>query len=345
VPAEKLKRLPAVDGLAAKSPYDRGPQVSRRLIARPSSLQNAAPVTSKPIPRWLGVVLMLGIATTFGSNHVAARIAFDHGANVTTAVAFRSVGTALAVLALLLANGVPLKLSAATRGRAMVIGCALAVQSVCIYSAVARIPVALALLVFNTFPLILSLLSWAAGAERPTRRMLAMMPVALAGLALALDAGGWSGRNAAGFAGRWAEIGAGVVLALGAAMAFAAALFLTTRWLADVDGRMRSFMTMGTVGVLAVVAGFSTGSFVLPRDATGWMGIAALTVLYCISITSLFVLLPRLGAVNNAALMNFEPIAVLFLAWAILDQAVAPLQIAGAAVVIGAIVAMATGKR
>jgi drug/metabolite transporter (DMT)-like permease len=53
-------------------------------------------------------------------------------------------------------------------------------------------------LVFNTFPLILSLLSWAAGAERPTRRMLAMMPVALAGLALALDAGGWSGRNAAG---------------------------------------------------------------------------------------------------------------------------------------------------
>jgi drug/metabolite transporter (DMT)-like permease len=49
--------------------------------------------------------------------------------------------------------------------------------------------------------------------------------------------------------------------------------------------------------------------------------------------------------VNNAALMNFEPVAVLFLAWAILDQAVAPLQIAGAAIVIGAIVAMATGKR
>lgn len=288
---------------------------------------------------------MLGIATTFGSNHVAARIAFDHGANVTTAVAFRSVGTALAVCALLLFNGVSFKLAAATRGRAVLVGFALAIQSVCIYSAVARIPVALALLVFNTFPLILSLMSWASGAERPTSRMLAMMPVALAGLALALDAGGWSGRNAAGFAGRWAEIGVGVSLALGAGLAFATALFFTTRWLGDVDGRMRSFMTMGTVGVLAVVAGLSTDSFVLPRDATGWLGIALLTVFYCISITSLFVLLPRLGAVNNAALMNFEPVAVLFLAWAILDQAVAPLQIVGAVIVIGAIVAMATGKR
>jgi drug/metabolite transporter (DMT)-like permease len=302
-------------------------------------------LTAKPIPRWIGVALMLGIATTFGSNHVAARIAFDHGANVTTAVAMRSAGTAIAVFALLLANRVPLRLPAATRGRAVLIGVALAVQSVCIYSAVARIPVALALLVFNTFPLLLSLLSWAGGSERPSRRTLAMMPVALAGLALALDAGGWSGRNASGFTGRWAEIGAGVSFALVAALAFASALFLTTRWLADVDGRMRSFMTMATVGVLAFTVGITTDSFAFPRDATGWAGIALLTVFYCISITSLFVLLPRLGAVNNAALMNFEPVAVLFLAWAILGQSVAPLQIAGALVVIAAIVAMATGKR
>lgn len=287
---------------------------------------------------------MLGIATTFGSNHIAARVALDHGANVVTAVAFRSVGTALAVLALLLANGVTLRLPAATRGRAVVIGLALAVQSVCLYSAVARIPVALALLVFNAFPLVLSLLSWATGGERPSRRTLAMMPVALVGLALALDAGGWSGRNATGFAGRWAEIGVGVSFAFAAALAFATALFLTTRWLGDVDGRMRSFMTMATVGVLACAAGLVTDGFALPHDGTGWAGLALLTVFYCISITSLFVLLPRLGAVNNAALMNFEPVAVLFLGWAILGQTVAPLQVAGAAIVIGAIVAMAGGK-
>ena len=44
-------------------------------------------MTTSTLPRWLGVSLLLLIAVTFASNHVAARLAFDHGANVTTAVA------------------------------------------------------------------------------------------------------------------------------------------------------------------------------------------------------------------------------------------------------------------
>jgi len=59
----------------------------------------------------------------------------------------------------------------------------------------------------------------------------------------------------------------------------------------------------------------------------------------------MFVLLPRLGAVNNAAVLNFEPIAVLGLAWAILGQAVAPLQVAGACIVVGAIVWLGSGNK
>gem|GEM_PF-6844817 len=35
-------------------------------------------------------LVLLAIAATFGSNHIAARIAFDHGVNITTAVAARS---------------------------------------------------------------------------------------------------------------------------------------------------------------------------------------------------------------------------------------------------------------
>ena len=302
-------------------------------------------MSEAPIPRWLGVCLMLGIAFTFASNHIAARIAFDHGANVLTAVAFRSAGTALAVLALMLVVGVPLRMDTATRGRALVIGVVLSVQSYCLYSAIARIPVALALLVFNLFPLLFSLLSWVAGTERPSRRALYAMPVALAGLALALDVGGWSGAGARGFSGRWAEIGSGAGFALGAAISFTVALFLTVRWLGDVDGRLRSLMSMSTVAVIFVVAGLATDGFALPRDATGWVAVALLTVLYGIAFTSLFVLLPRLGAANNAAVMNFEPIAGLFLGWAILGQGVGLLQIVGAFIVIGAIVALATAKR
>jgi len=293
------------------------------------------------MPRWAGIALLLAIATIFGGNHIAARIAFDHGANVTTAVAFRSTGTAMVVLVLLLFNGISLRIQRQTLGHAVLIGLLIAVQSYCLYSAVAIIPVALALLAFQTFPMLLALISWAAGGERPAPRVLFAMPVALVGLALALDVWGKSGD----FAGRWAEMGAGVLWAIGASVSFAMALYLITRWLGGMDGRLRSFLFMSVVAVVALAGGTAANAFALPVDGTGWIALALLTVFYGTAITSMFVLLPRLGAVNNAAVLNFEPIAVLGLAWPILGQAVAPLQVAGAFIVVGAIAWMGTGKR
>ena len=167
------------------------------------------------------------------------------------------------------------------------------------------------------------------------------MPVALLGLALALDVWGKSGD----IAGRWTEVGAGVLWAIGASVSFAMALFLITRWLGNMDGRLRSFLFMSVVAVVTLVGGTVTNGFALPADGTGWIALALLTVFYGTAITSTFVLLPRLGTVNNAAVLNFEPIAVLGLAWLILGQAVAPLQIAGAFVVVGAIAWMGAAKR
>jgi len=337
-------------------------------------------VAEQPIPRWAGIALLLAISVAFGSNHVAARVAFEHGTNVTTAVAFRSAGTALFVLGLLLVNGVSLALPAATRGRAALIGLMLAVQSYCLYSAVALIPVALALLAFQAFPMVLALVTWAAGGEVPPRRVLLAMPVALFGLALALlafqafpmvlalvtwAAGGevpprrvllampvaLSGLalaldvygNSGDVAGRWSEIGAGVLWATGASLAFASVLFFTTKWLPAVDGRLRSFMIMSVVAAVTIAGGAVAGDFRLPADNIGWIALALLVAFYGIAITSMFVVLPRLGAVNNSVVLNFEPIAVLGIAWVLLDQRVAPLQILGAFIVVGAIAA--TGRK
>jgi len=298
-------------------------------------------MAAQPIPRWAGVALMLLISVIFGSNHIAARIAFDHGTNVTTAVAFRSAGTALFVLVLLLLSGISLKVERQNLGRALAVGLLIAVQSYCLYSAVAIIPVALALLAFNTHPMALSLLSWLSGGERPAKRMLVAMPVALIGLALALDVYGRTGD----IAGRWTEIGAGVLWATGASLSFAAAMLLTAHKLGSMDGRLRSFLTMSVVAVVAIAGGAAADAFALPVDATGWGALAALTVFYGTAITSLFVVLPKLGAVNNMAILNFEPIAVLGIAWVALGQAVAPLQVAGALVVVGAIMWMGAEKK
>jgi len=243
---------------------------------------------AKPIARWVAVLLLLAIATTFGSNHLAARVAFEHGTSVTTAVTVRSVFTALFVLALIRLQGVSLALPAGTGGRAMLIGAVLAAQSFCLYSAVARIPVALALLAFNTFPMLLSLISWAAGGQAPSRRALIAMPVALIGLALALDVVGLGGS----IAGRWREIGTGVGFALGAAVSMALMLHLTVRWLQHLDGRVRTLLTMSVAAVIVFSAGAATGEFALPTAPVGWLALALLCVFYGAAFTALFVLLP-----------------------------------------------------
>jgi drug/metabolite transporter (DMT)-like permease len=276
------------------------------------------------LPPRLGVVILLVIAVTFGANHISARIAFDHGASVATAVLARSVATALVVFTLLRLQGAPIRLPRATLGRAIVVGLVLAVQSYCLYSAVRLIPVALALLAFNTFPVLFALMSWASGRGRPSSQALIAMPIALVGLSFALDAWG-------------KPLGAGVLWALAAGFAFAGVLFLTEIWLKEVDGRLRSALTMGTTAVVVGIVGSAVGAFHAPVDGTGWLGLALLSVLYGTAITSLFVVLPKLGGANNAVVLNFEPIAVLFMGWAILGQTIAPLQVLGAFIVVGAI--------
>jgi drug/metabolite transporter (DMT)-like permease len=280
------------------------------------------------------IPLLMLLATIFAGNHIAARLAFDHGASIAATVAIRSGATALVMVALLRLNSVPMALPRTMLARGLGIGLLVAVQSYCLYQAVAIIPVALALLAFNTHPMLFVLLGWAGGGASPGRHALVAMPLALVGLVLALDILG----TLQGMAGRWAEIGAGVGWALGAAASFSTAMFLTTRFLKDVDGRLRTLLMMGTTAVAVGTAGAAAGALALPADATGWVGLGLLTVLYGTAITSIFTVVPRLAAPSNTAALNFEPIAALALGWAILGQTVAPRQMVGALIVVGAVI-------
>jgi drug/metabolite transporter (DMT)-like permease len=280
------------------------------------------------------------IGTMFGANHVAARFAIDHGASVAAAVATRSGCTALILLLLLSRNPSSLKLEKRTLGRALFVGCFVAIQSFCLYSAVARIPVALALLVFQTFPMLFMLLSAAMGKEKLRRSALFAMVLALAGLALALDV------RIEGFAGRWEEIGAGVSWAFGAAVSFALVFYFNVHWLKALDGRVRTLLMMTVTATLVLAGGAAAGALALPADRIGWIALASLTVLYGTGITALFMVLPRLsGGSAGTVALNFEPIAVLGIAWLTLGQTISPLQTLGAFIVVGAIAWLGLVKR
>jgi hypothetical protein len=121
-------------------------------------------------PAAIGLLLLLGVV--FASNHIAARFAFDHGTGLVTAVLVRSGVTALILLAVVMWLKAPLKLAAYQVPKRWVcwLGALIALQSVLLYCAVARIPVALALLVFNLFPALFTLLNWLLGGPRPSAR-------------------------------------------------------------------------------------------------------------------------------------------------------------------------------
>src|SRR5438067_726520 len=148
---------------------------------------------------------LLLIALMMGANHVAARIAFNNGVDVATAVVFRSSVTVCVIVALLAMQGVRVRFSGRHKRFLPAIGLLIGVQSLCLYSAVARLPVALALLAFNTYPIWTAFWDALLYRRSPEKPMLAAMPVILVGLALALDVFGAA--SGLGAAGQWERIG------------------------------------------------------------------------------------------------------------------------------------------
>ena len=307
----------------------------------------ASTTTAPALPRPTAMLVIAAVGCGFAGNHVAARLAFDNGTGLLTAILCRA-GLALLILGLLVAwRRDPLRLPQGSRRWQLLLGLLIAVPSLCLYSAVARIPVALALLVSNSFPLILALITWAAGGARPTRMAWTVMGVILVGMLLALDVPARleQARGAAGDDGvAW---GAGIAFALSAATAFACGLWVTDNKLRTLPGAVRSLYTMATVCVamvLAGAAGLVPGGMAWPQDGTGWTGLAMLMLLYSTAFVALFMLVPRLDMARNAPVMNIEPVATLLFGWLVLGQWISPLQMVGGLVVLAGIVLLSRSK-
>ena len=295
---------------------------------------------------------LLLIALMMGANHVAARVAFNNGVDVATAVAVRSIVTAIVVSLLVIMQGVPLATNGPNAQKAFsarhkrflpAIGLLIGIQSLCLYSAVARLPVALALLAFNTYPLWAALWDRVLYQRRTEPAVLKAMPILLIGLAMALDVFGAA--SGLGAAMQWSRIGAGVAFALAAGATFGLAMILTQREAGDVDGRLRTASTMTITGLIALAVVTAQGGFHLPQATPGWWGLAALTFLYGTAFTVMFTVLPKLGVAGNSAIMNVEPVFALVLAWLILGQSIAAIQVAGALLVVGTVMVLGLRKR
>ncbi|MFP4263103.1 MAG: EamA family transporter, partial [Halomonas sp.] len=297
-----------------------------------------------PFPRPLALLLMACLATLFAANHVSARVAFDDGAGLLLAILVRSGLATLALGVLVLARRKPLRLPAGSGRWQLAVGLLVTLQSLCLYSAVARIPVVVALLLMNTLPIQLALISWAMGGPRPTSRAALIMGVILVGLVVVLDVPAWLAEPEA-LGPAWFL---GVALGLAAAFVFAWALWITEHRLAEVDSTLRSLLTMLTVLVAMLAAGGAglvPGGMALPESTAGLWGLAALGLFYGLAFSTLFITVPRLDMARNAPAMNMEPVAALLLGYLVLGQALTPVQLVGGGIVVAGIVALGLSRR
>jgi drug/metabolite transporter (DMT)-like permease len=83
-----------------------------------------------------------------------------------------------------------------------------------------------------------------------------------------------------------------------------------------------------------------TWDIALPETAKGWAGFAALPVFYTIAVTAFFAAISAIGPVRASLFMNIEPVVTIFFGFVVLGQVLTTYQMAGAALVIVAIVAV-----
>lgn len=238
----------------------------------------------------------------------------------------RPACASLVVLALVLAKGLSLPGSRREWGGTVLLGALVLCQTVLIQIAVKHLPVTLAILLFYTYPFFTALMAHWLGTHRFSRPLVMALAVAFAGLGLVL---GVTPHSVAPI---------GVATALGSALFFAAALTFTPRLAPGTSAPMRTFLMMGFAATILASVAAASGNLVWPDTRPGWAGLAGMAGLYGLGIVGLYLLLPRVGAVQAAIVLNLEPVLVALVASVALAETLRPLQAAGAAIVVGAVI-------
>jgi drug/metabolite transporter (DMT)-like permease len=280
------------------------------------------------------LLAVLGIALIFASNHIAARFAFNDGASVSAAVLLRSIITVTVLTLLIRLMGQSFRISRENLKHNVIVGFLIAFQSFCLYSAVARLPVGLALLIFSLFSLVFLVSNQWINGVKAQSQTLWTIPFILGGLFLALN-----GPQLITALSTDSRTSAGMVFALGAALSFGLAMTFTERWLKPVDGKLRTLISLSVVGVIAAIVTPLVG-VQWPQSSTGWLGLILLAVFYGTAFTLFFSFTAKLDLQRNAPAMNIEPVAALLLAWPLLGQRLDAIQIIGALIVVAAIIAL-----
>src|SRR5437762_3403845 len=192
-------------------------------------------------------------------------------------------------------------------------------------------------LLANLASLFVTAAMWLFWRERPSATFLLGLAAALAGVVLLV-------RTSMAFSvtAIWGDA-LGVITAI-----FYAGYILAVKELRDRGARTRelmAFTTTVTALLLLPVALVSDEAF-LPQSARGWLTLVALAwISHCAGQGLIAYSLAHLPAAFSSVSLLFQPVMAALFGWLFLGEALAPLQIAGGAIVLAGIYAARRGAR
>jgi drug/metabolite transporter (DMT)-like permease len=282
----------------------------------------------------LGVALVLFSSVAFAISPVAARLAFDDASNTLTIVTLRSVVGAV-LMALML---VVLRQRFALDRRAWHLSAWCGVfQALTVYGfigSVGYVPIAVAVLVFFTYPVLVAVAVHWRGGERLTPAKAALMPVVLLGLALVLGP-------------EYETLDpTGIALAALAAVAVSGMILASTRVLAHATSTQVNFHVTTANSVAFALLTSAAGAWALPQGGIGWLGIVGAGLGTGLGLLTFYAALRHLSPVRVTMISNVEPLLSVLFAAAILGERLSALRWLGVVVVIAALLAFeAIGQR
>ncbi len=289
-----------------------------------------------------GALFIALTATLWGTVGIVTRTLYTISAANPLSVAFFRL--ALAAPVLLVATWLtlgPQGLRASGRDLWVMlgIGATMALYQVTYFAAIARLGVAVAVLVaICTCPVMVALLAVPLLKERLSRRVLTAMVLALGGTALLVGGGPGLGAGQ----GRTLE---GVLLALGAGLSYAL-VTIGSRALAGRYHPLQPISIGFTAGSLMLLPFALAGGLVLNYPPVGWILLLHLGLIPTALGYVLFLRGLRTTSATTASILTLlEPLTSTGLAWMLFGERLGPLGIGGAALLLGAMLILFRGER
>ncbi len=287
-----------------------------------------------------GVIACLASAAAFGAMGVFGKLAYDEGATVGTLLATRFV-LAAALFWLFLAwsgrAGSLRSLTARDAGLALALGAiGYGAQAGGYFAALERLDASLLSLLVYTFPVMVTVTAIALGRERASRRTAGALVLASAGLVLVLAGAAAGALDALGTA-----------LGLGAAVVYSAYI-LISQGVAERMGPLALGTLVCTGAAVTLTLTGLAGGDLDPGgvSATGFLWLAGLALVSTVGAIALFFAgLRRVGPAAASILSTLEPVVTVALAFAIFGEALGPVQLAGGALVLLAVLAIRAPAR